>query len=257
MVGDGDSHAGSHVVHHRSHASAGRVAIVHAGTESLSGLATQLSSTYDVVEITVGRTLIDQLLAISPDVVVIEHSPGDFDVTRVCRDLNENLSSRIVVLSGDDSSGAEASEIALLDSGADDFMSTSISADLLSARLRLALRGRSTAALRRAPLTVGDVIIDRDAHTLYIAGEPKQCSRLQFLLLVKLAVEVNRVVDADTLLRSVWRTEPESVHPRRLRVAISLLRGVLGSGVERPRIETVPHVGYRLVVDHPDHGTAA
>ena len=255
MIGDGDPNAGSHVFHYRPHASAGRIAIVRAGTKSVSGLAVRLSSTYDVVDTTVGRSLIDQLQVMAPDVVIIEHDRGDFDVVRLCRDLKDNLSSGIVVLSGDDSRRAESFEIELLDAGADDCMLASISPGLLSARIRLALRGRSTAGLRRALLTVGDVIIDRDAHALYIAGEARPCSRLQFSLLTKLAVEVNRVVDGDTLLRSVWGAEPESVNHRRLRVAISLLRGVLGTGSNRPRIETVPHVGYRLVVDRPDHGT--
>jgi len=259
MIGDGHahSHSGVHAFRYRLHPPAGRVAIVHAGTESVRGLAAQLTSAYDVVEITVGRTLIDQLLVMSPDVVLIDHSPGDFDVVRMCRDLNENLSSRTLVLSCDDSSSAEELEIALLDAGADDFMPASISTELLTARIRLALRGRSTDERRRAQLTVGDVVIDRDAHELYIAGELKRCSRLQFQLLAKLAMEVNRVVAGETLLRSVWGAEPESVHPYRLRVAISRLRGVLGTGADRPRIETAPHVGYRLVLDHSDHGTAA
>ncbi|MEO8264205.1 MAG: hypothetical protein ABI706_01715 [Ilumatobacteraceae bacterium] len=34
--------------------------------------------------------------------------------------------------------------------------------------------------------------------------------------------------------------------------AASVLRGLLGTGPSRPRIETISHVGYCLVVDHLD-----
>jgi DNA-binding response OmpR family regulator len=39
-----------------------------------------------------------------------------------------------------------------------------------------------------------------------------------------------------------------SVDPRRVRIAVSLLRRLIGTGPGRPRIESVSRIGYRLVV---------
>ena len=98
-------------------------------------------------------------------------------------------------------------------------------------------------------MAMGDVVIDLDAHALYIAGVPAKCPPVQFLLLAVLAKQANRVVDRDSLLSKVWGARPDSVDPRRLRIAISTLRHLLGGGPNRPQIETISHVGYRLVVD--------
>ena len=137
----------------------------------------------------------------------------------------------------------------MLDAGADDFLTTSTPKEVLFARIRAALRRRSAQTIAPSRLTVGDVQIDLRAHALFIAGLPVKCSPLQFLLLVVLARRSNQVVERDTLLANVWGAAPDTVDPRRVRIAVSVLRRVLGSGPERPRIETVSHIGYRLAVD--------
>jgi len=64
-----------------------------------------------------------------------------------------------------------------------------------------------------------------------------------------LASHPNRVVTREALMASVWNAVPGTVDTRRLRIAVSLLRGIIGRGPRRPRIETVSHVGYRFVTE--------
>jgi DNA-binding response OmpR family regulator len=193
--------------------------------------------------------MVDELVALAPDLVVIAHSAGAFDVVRVCHDVSESLAARIVVVSEGDGRSTEALEVAVLEAGADDVVPTSASKELLLARIRAALRRRSAPNVQPSRFALGDVLIDLQAHVLYIDGAAVKCPPLQFLLLVVLAKRSNQVVEHDTLLANVWGAEPHSVDPRRVRIAISVLRRVLGSGPERPRIETVSHVGYRLAID--------
>ncbi len=234
----------------RLHAEGARVAVVHAPGEAPSVLGQQVrDSNFEVTVVPVGRSMVDQLLALAPDLVVIDHSAGAFDVARVCHDLSESLPARVVVISTDDSVYSEPLEVAVLDAGADDFLRPSTSKALLLARIRAALRRRAAPTVQLSRLALGDVLIDLQAHALFIAGAPVKCPPLQFLLLVVLAKRLNQVVERDTLLANVWGAEPHTVDPRRVRIAISVLRRVLGSGPERPRIETVSHIGYRLAVD--------
>lgn len=234
----------------RLHAETARLAVVHATAEGPSPLIRQLrESKFDVSVVPVGRSMVGDLILLAPDVVVIGHSAGTFDVARVCHDISESLSARVVVVSSDDGSYGEALEVAVLDAGADDFVRTSMSRALLLARIRAALRRRAAPTVQLARLALGDVLIDLEAHALFIAGAAVKCPPVQFLLLVVLAKRANQVVERDTLLANVWGAEPDSVDPRRVRIAISVLRRVLGSGPARPRIETLSHVGYRLVVD--------
>lgn len=61
----------------------------------------------------------------------------------------------------------------------------------------------------------------------------------------------NRVMSFSQLLSEVWGVEPRSVNPRRVRVAVSILRRLLGEGSRRPRVETVSRIGYRFAVPSP------
>jgi two-component system response regulator RegX3 len=233
----------------RLHAEGVRIVVVHATSEGPSPLGQQLrEANFEVSVVPVGRSMVDELLVLAPDVVVIGHSTRAFDVTRVCHDITESLTAPVVVVSADDGY-TETLEVAVLDAGADDFLRASTSTALLLARIRATTRRRPAPTVPLMRLTLGDVLIDLQAHVLFIAGAPVQCSPLQFLLLFVLAKRSNQVVSRDTLLANVWGAEPDTVDPSRVRIAISGLRRVLGSGPERPRIETVSHIGYRLAVD--------
>jgi DNA-binding response OmpR family regulator len=234
----------------RLHAETARLAIVHATSEGLSSLGRHLrDSNFDVSAVRVGRSMVDELLVLAPDIVVVSHAAGAFDVARVCHDISGSLTARVVVVSADEGGSTESLEVAVLEAGADDFLRASTSRELLLARVRAALRRRAAPAVQLTRLAIGDVLIDLQAHALFIAGAAVKCPPLQFLLLVVLAKRSNQVVERDTLLATVWGAEPQAVDPRRVRIAISVLRRVLGSGPARPRIETVSHVGYRLAVD--------
>jgi DNA-binding response OmpR family regulator len=235
---------------HRPHNDGGSIAVVHAAGDSPVALVDRLRDVaLEFNAVTVGRAMLDRLLTLSPDIVVLDHAAKEFDLVRVCRDIRETIGARIVVIADDDEAIDDSLQIATLDSGADDFVARSLPTAVLAARIRAALRRQKAVAHSRlARIAMGDVVLDLDAHALYIAGTPARCPPVQFLLLAVLARQPNRVVDRDSLLSAVWGAQPDTVDPRRLRIAVSVLRGVLGSGPTRPRIETISHVGYRLVV---------
>ena len=84
------------------------------------------------------------------------------------------------------------------------------------------------------------MLIDLQAHEVRIGGEPVRCPPVQYELLVALPATPARRSTASELLRTVWGAAPGDVHPRRLRIAVSVLRGILGIGAARPRVESVP-----------------
>jgi two-component system response regulator MtrA len=231
----------------------GRIAVVHTIRTAGSGIVERLSAQpFDVLAVPVGRSMIDDLLERAPDVVVVDHRRSEFDVVRVCRDVSESMNSRIIVVS--DTAADEGRVITALNAGADDFLDQQTSTPLLVAHVRVALRSRSVAQRKQERLAIGDVLIDLDAHVVSVAGVPMKCPPRQFALLTTLAREANMAVRRESLLADVWGADPATADPRRLRIAISLLRGVLGSGPNRPRIETVSQVGYRLVVASDEGG---
>jgi two-component system KDP operon response regulator KdpE len=201
---------------------------------------------YDAVRLPMSRSLVNDTLDDDPDVVIVRYALGSFDLIRLCHDLRDAVDSRIVIVASGDADDAFVIEV--LDAGADDFLSIDTPAPVLAARLRVAMRARPKHERPPRRVTVGDVAIDAEAHILMVGGEVVKCPPLQFQLLVTLARRAGSLVSRDTLFRELWGVLPGSVDPRRLRIAISVLRGVLGSGPQRPSIESVSGSGYRLTI---------
>ena len=218
----------------------------HVGDADLQQVITPISAAVSIVPI--DRRTLTELTDLDPDVVVIDYVAGEFDVLRLCRDLHDTLSTLVVVVAGRAGVVDEQWHIDLLEAGADDFVAHGASSSMVQARLRVAIRHAPTAKHPVRRMTIGDVVIDLDAHEFFVAGEQVKCPPRQFLLLVALASQPNRVITRDSLLAEVWGAAPGSVDGRRLRIAISLLRAKLGRAPLRPTIETVSHVGYRLAL---------
>lgn len=201
-----------------------------------------------VTNLSVGRAMTEELEAAHPDVVIVDASTSDYDAVRLCRDVHDSSDAPIVAVVPTDRAGDDALVIDLLDAGALEIVRAGVSTKRLLAHVRAALRASPP---QHAPpvLTVGDVVIDLDAHVLSIGGEVVNCPPLLFSLLATLASAPNKVTSREALLSTVWGVEPGTVDTRRVRVAASLLRRVLGAGPRRPRLETVSRVGYRLAVD--------
>lgn len=225
----------------------GRILIVHSA-DAAPALADELRGVgHDARTVRADSDVINSALTDEPDLVVVALTAECADAINTCRRLREVIACRIVVVGGPDEVVAESFVVDLLDAGADDYIAASASTRVLHARIRLALRDRGVS--RRTPtIELGDVVIDVDARTLMIGGDPVQCSRRLFDVLVALASQPGQLVLCDTLLSTVWGVPPKSVHPRRIRTAISLLRGTIGRGPHRPSIESQSGIGYRLIV---------
>jgi DNA-binding response OmpR family regulator len=231
-------------------AAVGVVAIAHSRRGRSEGLPGLLSSEgYEVVGTPVRRTLVDELTTIRPDVVVVDASLDDFDVLRVCRDLRGSLSARIVVFPPE--TADETWTMAALRAGADDVLERGTSEAMIRTRMMAIVR--SGPLLDRPPdhLVVGDVVVDVDGHLVTIAGDVVRFPMRLYSTLVELARRPNTVVTSEELLHDIWGVDPRPAHRRRLRVAVSSLRRLLGQGAQRPRIETVVRVGYRLATAAP------
>jgi DNA-binding response OmpR family regulator len=181
---------------------------------------------------------------VQPEVVVVDGSLGDFDVMRLCRDLRRSTRSRIVVVPPPVASDAWTMEE--LRAGADDVLGSNASEAMIRTRMMAIVRSGPVHDREPGRLVVGDVIVDLDGHSVLIDGDVVRFPMRLFRTLVELARRPNTVVTCEELLHDVWGVDPRPAHRRRLRVAVSSLRRLLGHGAQRPRIETVVRVGYRL-----------
>jgi len=208
-------------------------------------------TSYQVVDVVVQKSMIDELTDLSPDLVIIDNALGDFDGRRLCRDVRRSIGSPIILIPAEERNADDAWIVEAVESGADEVVPRSISDSLLRSRLFSLMRSAPDRHRTANELVVGDVVVDVDGYSVFVGGDLVRFPSLQFSLLVALARRPNKVVSCDELLSEVWGVEPQSVNSRRVRVAASMLRRLLGSGALRPRLETVSRVGYRLILPPP------
>ena len=98
-----------------------------------------------------------------PDVIILDLGLPDMDGVELCRLLRDGRSTPIIVLSA---RGEEPDKVRALDAGADDYVTKPFGAEELLARIRVALRRIEAAPASAGPIVRGDLVIDRDRHTV-------------------------------------------------------------------------------------------
>jgi DNA-binding response OmpR family regulator len=162
----------------------------------------------------------------------------------VCRTLRaEEIWTPILVLTA---KTGEWDEAEALDTGADDYLSKPFSFVVLVARLRALVRRGATP--RSALLSVGTLVLDPFTHTCHRRGvdvhlTPRECG-----LLAALLRRDGGVVSKRELLDEVWGSE-FSGDPNIVEVYVRYLRRKIDLPFGLDTIETVRHVGYRMVSD--------
>ena len=129
--------------------------------------------------------------------------------------------------------------------GADDYVVKPFSPTELVARIRAALRRRTTSE-PPVPYVVGDLTIDYAERLVTVRGVPVSLTAIEYRLLVELSANPGRVLTYEHLLRRVWGSEG-GADVRPMRTAISAIRRKLGDDSDNPAyIFTELRVGYRM-----------
>lgn len=221
------------------------VALAHSRSRSPDVLTRLLTADgYDVVATPVRRSLIEVLAEVVPDVVVVDGSLDDFDVMRLCRDVRRSVVARLVVVAGP--AADETWVMDALRAGADDVLEADASDAMVTARMMAIVRSGPIRERGPGRLVVGDLVVDLEGHSVLLGDDVVRFPVRLFRTLAELARRPDVVVTCEQLLHDVWGVDPLPAHRRRLRVAVSSLRRLLGHGPQRPQIETVVRVGYRL-----------
>ena len=185
-----------------------------------------------------------------PDLVVLDLGLPDGDGVDLIRELRTWSAMPIIVLSA---RSAEASKIAALDAGADDYLVKPFGSGELTARVRAQLRrtqqqhATSTTSSGEPVIAFGDVVVDLARRTVLRSGEPLHLTPIEYKLLTHLASQPDRVVTHQQLLKAVWG--PGHVQDTHyVRVHMANLRKKVEHNASMPRhLLTEAGVGYRFV----------
>ena len=201
------------------------------------------SAGYIVHEAGSGHEAIKAVSTIDPDLVLLDLGLPDIDGSRVVARLREFDRCPILILSV---RGQESEKVAVLDAGADDYLTKPFGNRELLARVRALLR-RGSAQEGTAVLRSGRVAIDPARRRVEVGGKPLRLSRIEYALLDCLAQRQGNVATHRQLVHEVWGKVYNEHALHALHVTISNLRRKIEHDPLRPTIIlTEPGIGYRL-----------
>jgi two-component system alkaline phosphatase synthesis response regulator PhoP len=191
-----------------------------------------------------GKALRGALAQALPKLILLDIMlPGE-DGISILKSLRADGRTKAIPVIMLTAKSAEYDKVMGLDCGADDYITKPFGMMELVARIKAVLR-RSEDAEKKELLTAGDVCLDEKAHRVTAGGETVELTLKEYDLLRLLLKNRGTVFTRDRLLTEVWgydytgESRTVDVHVRTLRQKLN----------ERPLIETVRGVGYRIGED--------
>jgi len=205
------------------------------------------------LEAATGREGIDIAASELPALIILDLGLPDLTGIAVCREIRRWSNAPIIVLSA---RHEDTEKAALLDAGADDYMTKPFSTVELLARARAQLRRARQLGERSAPterVEIGDLTVDLTLRRVERGGTLVHLTPTEWALLRAFLEHPRKTLTHRQLFSTVWGNS-EGDAQQYLRVYVGHLRRKIESDPMRPRyLQTEPGVGYRFEPDNDAH----
>jgi DNA-binding response OmpR family regulator len=198
---------------------------------------------YEVRSAKDGRSALDAVERERPDLIILDIMLPRMDGYEVCRRIREYSAVPILMLTA---RGSEMDLVHGFDVGADDYLVKPFAVNELLVRVRAILKRSKFArdVVQRPPLVAGDLTIDFALRRVTVRDKEIQLSPTEYKLLTALALNADRVILHQDLLRDVWGPEYRT-ETQYLRVYVHYLRKKIEDDPSKPRyLITHPGAGY-------------
>ena len=187
-----------------------------------------------------------RLLAAEPiDLMLLDLGLPDLDGTEVIRRLRTWSEMPVIVVSARDQ---DKEKVAVLDLGADDYLTKPFSASELLARIRVALRHmyKQSGAKANPVYQAGELRLDAEKRKVYLGEDEIHVTPMEYALLLLLFKNQGKVLTTSVILREIWGAG-YGQDTQALRTLTAGLRRKIEKNPTKPRyILTEIGVGYRL-----------
>lgn len=197
---------------------------------------------YEVIDTTEGLSGIDKFKNEIPDVVLLDLGLPDIDGMDVLSHIRLASQTPIIIISA---RGRETEKVAALDAGADDYVTKPFNISELLARVRVALRKRSTVLLE--VFEYRGLKIDFNRHQVFIQQEEIHLTPIEFKLLSLLVEYQGKVLTHSFIQSKIWGYDTVDDY-QSLRVFMASIRKKIEQDSKNPHyILTELGVGYRFI----------
>jgi two-component system KDP operon response regulator KdpE len=190
-----------------------------------------------------------------PDVCIIDLGLPDGDGIELIRHVRSWSPVPILILTA---RTQEPERLVAFEAGADDYITKPFSGMELIARVRAILRRVTVRDRPTVLLRLGGTLVNMEERvSVRPGGEVQKLTPLEHRILECLAHQPDCIVTHGEIMKEVWGSHDQA-DIRSLRVYVASLRRKLETDPAQPQhILTEVGVGYRLVLDPEDTGSAA
>ncbi len=200
------------------------------------------NSGFHVEEFPDAKAFFERLSVKLPNLVLLDVMLPDEDGLSVVAKLRKRSDTRKLPVIMVTAKTTEIDKVKGLDLGADDYLAKPFGVMELISRVKALLR-RSDGMSEEKILSVGEISLDVERHTVKVAGESCELTYKEYELLKLLLANAGIVTSREVILDRVWGTDFEG-ESRTLDMHIKTLRQKLKESGQR--IKTVRNVGYIL-----------
>ncbi|MDQ0113325.1 response regulator transcription factor [Paenibacillus harenae] len=196
---------------------------------------------WDVYEAENGRAGLELFEQISVDLVVLDIMMPEMDGWSVCRRIREKSAVPIIIITA---RSEDDDQLMGFELGADEYVTKPLSPRVLVARATaLMKRTEGTMGQDGDRLSYGNLMVNRLAHTVTVAGMAINLSPKEYELLVFLTKHYGKVLSREYILDAVWGYDYYG-DLRTVDTHVKKLRAKLGD--EGRYIRTVIRAGYKF-----------
>ena len=192
-----------------------------------------------------GSRGVEQILALQPDLVILDLMlPGE-DGLSICRRVRPDYAGPILMLTARTD---DMDQVLGLEMGADDYVPKPVQPRVLLARMRALLRRAEIADQSGdSRLSFGNLEVDSATREAWLEGERVDLTSAEFDLLWLLASNAGRVLTREEIFNDLRGIKYDG-QDRSIDVRVSRIRPKIGDDPNHPhRIKTVRSKGYLFV----------
>ena len=177
---------------------------------------------------------------IKPDLIIVDLMMPKMNGIEMCENIRNDKKLSNVIILFLTARSEDYTQIAALDSGADDFLKKPIKPKLLISKVKSIMR-RFSLNKNLKNYIHKDVELDIEKYSVKIKGDNIKLARKEFDLLKLLLNQPGNVYTREEILNDVWGNDIHVVD-RTIDVHINRLRDKLGQKF----IETIKGIGYKI-----------
>lgn len=189
-----------------------------------------------------GNSMLDALNKETPDLIILDIMLPGKDGIEVLKEIRSNPKTQAIPVIMATAKGTEIDKIQGLDIGADDYLVKPFGVMEMVSRVKAVLR-RCKSLNERKVLSIGNILLNDDEHTVTVNGENVSLTFKEFALLRVMMLNPGIALSRDKLLSKVWGIDYLG-ESRTVDMHIKTLRKKLGT--ESSHIQTVIGIGYRM-----------